>query len=321
MMKKAIACLCAAWSITTGSSGAAAQDYPTRAIQMVVPYAAGGPTDLAARKVAELLAPRLGQPVVIENRGGGGGIPGTEAVAGAKPDGHTLLVGATGPLVVSPSVRKLNYQVDKDLKPIAEIWRSSQLLAVNPKLGVKSVADFVAYAKKNPAKVTIGTAGIGTLPHLLMVLINQETGIELVHVPYRGTAAVLPNVLGGQIDAIIGDVSVIAPNVKSGALVALAVTAPERSTLLPDVPTMAQSGYPSLVAESWYGLMAPAAVPEAVMKKLVPAVQASLKDPSFQAALQQQGARVVAITPDAFGAHIRDETKKWGPVARAAGLK
>lgn len=320
-MKTAIACLCAAWSITTGLTGAAAQDYPTRAIQMVVPYAAGGPTDLAARKVAELLAPRLGQPVVIENRGGGGGIPGTEAVAGAKPDGHTLLVGATGPLVVSPSVRKLSYQVDKDLKPIAEIWRSSQLLAVNPKLGVKSVADFLAYAKKNPAKVTIGTAGIGTLPHLLMVLINQETGVELVHVPYRGTAAALPNVLGGQIDAIIGDVSVIAPNVKSGALVALAVTAPERSPLLPDVPTMAQSGHPSLVAESWYGLMAPAAIPATVMKKLVPAVQASLKDPSFQAALQQQGARVVAITPDTFGAHLRDEMKKWGPVARAAGLK
>jgi tripartite-type tricarboxylate transporter receptor subunit TctC len=320
-MKTAIACLCAAWSITTGLTGAAAQDYPTRAIQMVVPYAAGGPTDLAARKVAELLSPRLGQAVVIENRGGGGGIPGTEAVAGAKPDGHTLLVGATGPLVVSPAVRKLNYQVDKDLKPIAEIWRSSQLLAVNPKLGVKSVADFLAYAKKNPAKVTIGTAGIGTLPHLLMVLINQETGVELVHVPYRGTAAALPNVLGGQIDAIIGDVSVIAPNVKSGALVALAVTAPERSPLLPNVPTMAQSGHPSLVAESWYGLMAPAAVPDAVMKKLVSAVQDSLKDPSFQAALQQQGARVVATSPDAFNAHLKDETKKWGPVARAAGLK
>jgi tripartite-type tricarboxylate transporter receptor subunit TctC len=320
-MKKAIACLCAAWSITTVSNGAAAQNYPTRAIQMVVPYAAGGPTDLAARKVAELLSPRLGQPVVIENRGGGGGIPGTEAVANAKPDGHTLLVGATGPLVVSPSVRKLNYQVDKDLKPIAEIWRSSQLLAVNPKIGVKSVADFLAYAKKSPAKVTIGTAGNGTLPHLLMVLINQETGIELVHVPYRGTAAVLPNVLGGQIDAIIGDVSVIAPSVKSGALVALAVTAPERSPLLPDVPTMAESGYPSLVAESWYGLMAPAAIPDSVMKKLVPAVQASLKDPAFQAALKQQGARVVAITPDTFGAHLRDETKKWGPIARAAGLK
>jgi tripartite-type tricarboxylate transporter receptor subunit TctC len=288
---------------------------------MVVPYAAGGPTDLAARKVAELLAPRLGQPVVVENRGGAGGIVGTEAVAAATPDGHTLVVGATGPLVVSPSIKKLSYNVDKDFKPIAEIWRSSQLLAVNPKLGVKSFADFLAYAKKNPSKVTVGTAGNGTLPHLLMVLMDRETGTKLVHVPYRGTAAVLPNVVGGQIDAIIGDVAVIAPNVRSGALVALAVTAPERSSLLPNVPTMTDSGYPSLAAESWYGLMAPAAVPEAVMKKLVPAVQASLRDPSFQAALQQQGARVVAISPETFGAHIKDETKKWGPVARAAGLK
>ena len=320
-MKTAVTCLCAVSALAASLTGAAAQDYPTRAIRMVVPYAAGGPTDLAARKVAELLAPRLGQSVVIENQGGGGGIPGTAAVAAATPDGHTLLVGATGPLVVSPSIKKLPYDVDKDLKPVAEIWRSSQLLAVNPKLGVKSVADFLAYARKNAGKVTVGTAGNGTLPHLLMVLINRETKIELVHVPYRGTAAVLPNVLGGQIDAIIGDVAVIAPSIKSGALVALAVTAPERASLLPNVPTMAESDQPNLVAESWYGLMAPAAVPDTAMKKLVPAVQASLNDASFQAALRQQGARVVATSPEKFRAHIQDETRKWGPVARAAGLK
>lgn len=320
-MKTAATCLCAMSALAAGLTLATAQDYPTRTIRMVVPYAAGGPTDLAARKVAELLAPRLGQSVVVENQGGAGGIPGTAAVAAATPDGHTLLVGATGPLVVSPSIRKLPYNVDKDLKPVAEIWRSSQLLAVNPKLGVKSVADFLAYARKNAGKVTVGTAGNGTLPHLLMVLMNRETKIELVHVPYRGTAAVLPNVLGGQIDAIIGDVAVIAPNIKSGALVALAVTAPERASLLPSVPTMAESGQPSLVAESWYGLMAPAAVPETVMKKLVPAVQASLKDPTFQAALKKQGARVVATSPEKFRAHIKDETRRWGPVARAAGLK
>ncbi|MPZ37752.1 MAG: tripartite tricarboxylate transporter substrate binding protein [Rhizobiales bacterium] len=320
-MKTAVTCLCAVWALAAGLTGAAALDYPTRTIRMVVPYAAGGPTDLAARKVAELLAARLGQSVVIENQGGGGGTPGTAAVAAATPDGYTLLVGATGPLVVSPSIRKLTYDVNEDLKPIAEIWRSSQLLAVNPKLGVKSVAEFLVFAKKNAGKITVGTAGNGTLPHLLMVLMNREIGIQLVHVPYRGTAAVLPNVLGGQIDAIIGDVAVIAPSVKSGSLVALAVTAPERSSLLPDVPTMSESGHPSLVAESWYGLMAPAAVPDTVMKKLVPAVQASLRDPSFQAALQKQGARVVATSPETFGAHITDETKKWGPVARAAGLQ
>jgi tripartite-type tricarboxylate transporter receptor subunit TctC len=320
-MKQAITSLCVLGALAATLTGAAAQNYPTRAIRMVVPYAAGGPTDLAARKVAELLAPRLGQSVVVENQGGGGGIPGTAAVATATPDGHTLLVGATGPLVVSPSVKKLTYDVDKDLKPIAEIWRSSQLLAVPAKLGVKSVAEFLALAKKNPGKITVGTAGIGTLPHLLMVLINQETGIKLTHVPYRGTAAVLPNVVGGQIDAVIGDVAVIAPNVKSGALIALAVTAPERSSLLPDVPTMAESGHANLVAESWYGLMAPAAVPEAVMKKLVPAVQDSLNDATYQAALKQQGARVVATSPEKFGAHIRDETRKWGPLVRAAGLQ
>jgi tripartite-type tricarboxylate transporter receptor subunit TctC len=302
--------------------GAASSDtYPSRATRMIVPYAAGGPTDLAARKLADLLGPRLGQPVIVENRGGGGGIPGTEAVANAIPDGYTLLVGATGPLVVSPSVRTLRYDVNKDLQPIAEIWRSSQLLAVNPKIGVKTFAEFVDHARKNPGKVTIGTAGIGTLPHLLLEFINLEAGVKLVHVPYRGTAAVLPNAIGGQIDAVIGDVAVIAPNIRSGALIPIAVTAPERSTLLPDVPTVAESRFPKLVAESWYGLMAPAGVPLDVMKKLVPAVQAALADPSFQEALRSQGAMVVANSPEKFGAHIKSETDKWGPVARAAGLK
>jgi tripartite-type tricarboxylate transporter receptor subunit TctC len=320
-MKKLAVWTCAAAALAVTAGAALADTYPSRTVRMVVPYAAGGPTDLAARKLADLLSPRLGQPVVIENRGGGGGIPGTEAVATATPDGYTLLVGATGPLVVSPSVKKLRYDVDKDLQPVAEIWRSSQLLAVHPKVGIKTFAEFVDYARKNPGKVTIGTAGIGTLPHLLLELMNMEANVRLVHVPYRGTAAVLPNVIGGQIDAIIGDVAVIASNVRSGALVPIAVTAPERSTLLPNVPTVAESGYPRLVAESWYGLMAPAGVPQDAMKKLVPAVQAALADPSFQEALRSQGAKVVATSPEKFGAHLKSEIEKWGPVARAAGLK
>lgn len=320
-MKTFAAWACAAAALATANSAASADTYPSRVVRMVVPYAAGGPTDLAARKLADLLGPRLGQPVVVENRGGGGGIPGTEAVATAPPDGYMLLVGATGPLVVSPSVKKLRYDVNKDLQPVAEIWRSSQLLAVHPKVGVKTLADLVDHARKNPGKFTIGTAGIGTLPHLLLELMNIEARIGFVHVPYRGTAAVLPNVIGGQIDAIIGDVAVIAPNVRSGALVPIAVTAPERSTLLPNVPTVAESGYPKLVAESWYGLMAPVGVPRDAMKKLVPAVQAALADPAFQEALRSQGATVVATSPEKFGAHIKNETEKWGPVARAAGLK
>jgi len=319
-MRTLAAWICAAAAITAASTAQSADNaYPSRTVRMIVPYAAGGPTDLAARKLATLLGPRLGQPVVVENRGGGGGVSGSLLVATAKPDGYTLLVGATGPLVVSPSIRKLAYDVDKDLQPVAEIWRSSQLLAVHPKLGVKTLAEFLDYAKKNP--INLGTAGPGTLPHLLMELINREAGIKLVHVPHRGTAAVLPQVVGGHIDAIIGDAAVIAPNVTSGALVPIAVTAPKRSALLPNVPTMAESGHPKLVAESWYGLMAPAGVPQDAMKKLVPAVQAALADPSFQKALKTQGATVVATSPEKFGAHIKNETAKWGPVARAAGLK
>jgi tripartite-type tricarboxylate transporter receptor subunit TctC len=212
-------------------SASAEATYPSRPVRLIVPYAAGGPTDLAARQLAEALRVSLGGAVIVENRGGAGGIPGTEAVAQASPDGYTLLVGAAGPLVVSPSVRKLRYNVEKNLVPIAEIWRSSQVLAVSPKVGVKSVKDFVAYAKKNPGKVSAGSAGNGTLPHLSIVLMNQVAGIEMVHVPYRGTGAALPDLIGGQIEAIFGDTAVLAPNIQSGKIVALAVTSRQRSPL------------------------------------------------------------------------------------------
>jgi tripartite-type tricarboxylate transporter receptor subunit TctC len=312
---------CAALALFAADLASLAQTYPSRPVRLIVPYAAGGPTDLAARHIAEALRPHLGQSVVVENRGGAGGIPGTEAVVQAAPDGYTLLVGAAGPLVVSPSVKKLRYDVEKDLAPIAEIWRSAQVLAVNPKLGVTSVRALVDYAKKNPGKVNAGSAGNGTLPHLSIVLANTVAGIDIAHVPYRGTSAAVPNLISGQIQAMFGDAAVLAPNIRSGALVALAVTSPRRSTLLPDTPTMAEAGYPQLVAESWYGLLAPAGLDPAVFQKIASATQAALKEPAFVEALKQQGATVESTTPDAFRALIREEAKRWGPVAKLAGLQ
>ena len=314
--------MCSMLALVAWNAAASAEaTYPSRPVRLVVPYAAGGPTDLAARQIAESLRVHLGRSVIVENRGGAGGIPGTEAVAQASPDGYTLLVGAAGPLVVSPSVRKLRYDVDKNLVPIAEIWRSSQVFAVSPKIGVKSVKDFVAYAKKNPGKVSAGSAGNGTLPHLSIVLMNQVAGIEMVHVPYRGTGAALPDLIGGQIEAIFGDTAVLAPSIQSGNIVALAVTSRQRSALLPDTPTMAEAGFAQVVAESWYGLLAPAGVDPKILQRIVTATQAALKEPAYVAALKQQGATVESVTPEAFRALIKEEAQRWGPVAKSAGLQ
>ena len=309
--------LLVAWTV----SASAEASYPSRPVRLVVPYAAGGPTDLAARQLAEALRVHLGGAVVVENRGGAGGIPGTEAVAQASADGYTLLVGAAGPLVVSPSVRKLRYDVDKNLVPIAEIWRSSQVFAVSPKVGVKSVKGFVEYAQKNSGKVSAGSAGNGTLPHLSIVLMNQVAGIEMVHVPYRGTGAALPDLIGGQIEVVFGDTAVLEPSVQSGNIIALAVTSRQRSALLPDVPTMAEAGFAQIVAESWYGLLAPAGVDPKILQRIVTATQAALKEPSYVAALKQQGATVESVTPEAFRALIKEEAQRWAPVAKSAGLQ
>jgi tripartite-type tricarboxylate transporter receptor subunit TctC len=317
----AMSLVCGGLALLSWIAAASAQSYPSRPIRLIVPYAAGGPTDLAARQIAESVRPHLGQAVVIENRGGAGGIPGTEAVAHAAPDGYTLLVGAAGPLVVSPSVKKLRYDVEKDFAPIAEIWRSAQVLAVNRQIGVKSVRELVAHAKSNPGKVNAGSAGNGTLPHLSIVLTNETAGIDIAHVPYRGTSAAVQDLIGGQIQVLFGDAAVLAPNIESGTLVALAVTSPRRSTLLPDTPTMAEAGYPQLVAESWYGLLAPAGLPPAVFQRITTATQAALKEPAFVAALKQQGATAESTTPEAFRALIREEAKRWGPVAQLAGLQ
>jgi tripartite-type tricarboxylate transporter receptor subunit TctC len=262
----------------------------------------------------------LGQSLVIENKGGAGGIPGTEEVVRAAADGYTLLLGGAGPLVVSPAVKRLRYDVRKDLTPLGQTWRSSQVLAVHPKLGIKTMAELVAYAKANPEKLNAGSAGVGTLPHLSIEMLNQAAGIKIVHVPFRGTGAALPNLLGGQIELMFGDVAVLAPNVESHNLIGLAVTSPERSARLPDLPTVAEAGFPALVAESWYGLLAPARPPPAVLKRLEDALRQALADPPYRESAKKHGSDVADTSPDEFGRLIESETEKWAPVVRSAGF-
>jgi tripartite-type tricarboxylate transporter receptor subunit TctC len=299
--------------------GADAQTFPTRPLRIIVPFAAGGPNDVAARLLAEALRTHLGQPVVVENRGGAGGLIGTELVAGAAPDGYTLLFGTIGPLVISPTANKLRYDPAKDFVPVGQVYRSAQVFSANPKLGKKTVPEFLSYARDNPGKVTIGTAGIGTLPHLTTELLKRDAAVNVTHVPYRGTNAALADLIGGQIDAIFGEVSVMAPNIQSGKAVALAITSPERSGVLPTVPTMNEVGMSSLTIESWGGLLAPARVPAVVLMQLEQALQKALREPAFRAAAEKQGWGQVKGSREELAGLLASETTKWSPIVKSLG--
>jgi tripartite-type tricarboxylate transporter receptor subunit TctC len=304
---------------TTVCAHAQSDSYPSRPVRFVVPFAAGGPTDAAARLFAEPLRKQLGQSVVIENRAGGGGMAGTEAVLSGPRDGYMLLLGAPGPLFVTPSVRAVRYDVQKDLIPLAEIWRSPQVLVVNPKVKAKTLGELIALAKAG--SINAGSAGVGTLPHLSIELLKREAGVNIVHVPYRGTGAAVPDLLGGSIDMMFADVAVLAPLVAGGKVNALAVTAAQRSPLLPDVMTTAEAGVPALSAENWYAMMVPSNLPAPVMAKLQAAAKAAVEDADFRAALAKQGAGSGDATPERLAKWIATETAKWAPVARAAGIK
>jgi len=308
-------------AVCLGVCSAGAQTFPNRPLRIIVPFAAGGPNDVAARLVADALRPHLSQSVVVENRAGAGGIVGAEAVVNATPDGYTLLFGTVGPLVISPSAAALRYDPAKDLVPVGQVYRSAQVFSATPRLGKTTVGEFLSYAKDNPGKATMGTAGNGTLPHLTTELLKRDAAVNITHVPYRGTNAALADLIGGQIDAIFGEVSIMAPNVLSGKAVALAITSPERSKLLPSVPTMSEVGSPSLTVESWGGLLAPARVPADVLVRLEQALMNALREPSFREAAEKQGWSRVTGSRAEFAGLLASETAKWKPVVKSPGFQ
>ena len=291
-----------------------ADDYPTRPLTVIIPFTAGGPADTAARTFAAVLSRHLGQPLIAENRPAASGISGTEAVALGNADGYTLLLGGIAALALIPPVEKVRYDVEKDFAPLGLIWRSPQVFAVRSTLDVKSVPEFVAYAKANPGKVTFGSAGIGTVTHLAGELLMRESGINLVHVPYRSTANSLTDLIGGHIDAIFGDVAILEPQVKSGTIRALAITSPERSPLLPDLVTMGEAGFPGVRTEVWYGLLASSRTPAPMLDTLRKAVAAAQTDPAFAESLAKFGIRPPDPGAEAFAKFIREETARWKPI-------
>ncbi len=296
-------------------------DFPTRQIRIVVPYAAGGPSDTGTRLVVDPLSRELGRPVVVENRGGGGGLNATEAYFKSEQDGHTILVGAIGPLTIIPAFKPVSYDVEKDVAPLTTVWRSAQVLAVRPGLDVKTMAEFVAHAKANPGKVTIGSAGVGAVTHLAIEVLKREAAVDVIHVPFRSTSESLPQLLGGQIDALFGDGPIIAPQVNSGHIIAIAVAAPNRAPALPAVPTMAESGYPGIEAESWFGLVVSTKLPAPIIARLQAAVLAAQSDPAYLESLAKHHASAGESGAQSFAELIRKDAEKWRSVIVAAGIK
>ena len=299
-----------------------AQDYPTRPIRLVVPFAAGGAADAVARIVGKRVGDALGQTFVIEDRGGGGGIIGTEIVRSADPDGYTLLLGQSGPISINPGIyAKLSYDPEKDLVPICMTTSYPYILVVNPSLGVKTVAELVALAKSKPGALNYGTAGVGVSNHLATELFANKAGIKLTHIPYRGTSLAVADLIGGQVQVVFADPVSALAHIKAGTLIALGVTSKDRSPVAPDVPTIAESGYPGFDAVAWHGIMAPAGTPQGIVKRLNAEIVKALKDRDTAKLIEAQAMQIVGSTPEAFAAFIKQDILLWKDVAKQAKVE
>lgn len=316
--------VCSAILVLACGAAAAAQDapYPARPIKMIVPFPPGGPVDVTARILSQHLPQLLGQPVVVENRAGAAGSLGAKAVASAEPDGYTLLCGNISTLVVLPAVtNNRDYDPSKVFVPVAKVSQNHEVLVVNPAFPASSVPELVAYAKANPGKLNYGSAGHGNATHLAAELFKLRTGVDIVHVPYKGAADAVTGVLGGQVQMFFGDIGGVLALVREGTLRALAVSSETRTAFLPDVPTMMESGVSDYVVLTYIGVVAPAGTAEGIVVKLNAAINASLASPQIAAAFAKLGAEVRPAPPRAFAALLATETQKWSEVAKTANIK
>jgi len=297
--------------------------YPNHPVTMVVGYAAGGATDIVARLLAKSLTQELGQTFVVENRTGANSNIGAETVTRAAPDGYMLYVGSIANTINMTLYSKLNYDVNKDFAPVGMMASVPNILVVNPKVPINTVKEYIAYAKAHPGKLTCASSGSGSSIHLSCELFKMETGTDILHVPYRGSGPAVADLLGGQVDSMFDNMPSSLPHVRAGKLRALGVTSQQRVPFAPDVPTLAESGLPGFSVESWFGLMAPAGTPPAVIERLNTALNKALKDPDLRAVYEKSGFVLPPEdnSPKAFGAFIAAETTKWAKVVKTANLK
>jgi tripartite-type tricarboxylate transporter receptor subunit TctC len=307
--------------VVSAPAQAQAEAYPSRPITMIVPAAAGGTTDLAARMITEPLSKALGQQVVVDNRPGGNGSIATTAVARAKPDGYTLLMQYSGYHVITPAITKQSWDPIKDFAPVANVLSAPQVIVVRPDLPIKTLSDLVSYAKANRGKLNYASSGNGSLQHVTGEMLNQLAGIEMTHVPYKGTAPALTDLLGGSVDLTFTTAPPLIGHIKAGKLRPLALTGNSRLPSLPDVPTNAEAGFPKLDVSSWFALYAPAGTPKPIIDKLTTEIAKIMQTDAFKHKAEEQGATADYMNPQQLAEFTGAELARWGQLVKTANIK
>jgi tripartite-type tricarboxylate transporter receptor subunit TctC len=303
------------------SGGAAAQVWPSKPVHYVVPFPPAGATDITARIMADKIGGPLGQPVIVENRPGAAGNVGTEYVAKAAPDGYTILQLTVAQSISQTLYKKLNYNLERDLAPVAMVALVPNVMEVNPSVPAKSVAEFIALAKSKPGKINFASSGSGTSIHMSAEMFMMITGVKMLHVPYKGSGPALADLIGGQVDVMFDNLTSSIGFIRSGKLRALAITSATRYPELPDLPTMQEAGVPGYEATAWFGIVAPRGVPRDVVMRINGEINKALAQPDVREKLAQQGAIARAWTPEQFGDFIHNEIVKWAKVVKASGAK
>src|SRR5512143_486053 len=309
------------FSLVAFGAPAQAQHYPAKSVKIIVPYGAGGPADIYARFIGAKLSETMGQPVVVEGRPGGGAVGGTDAVAKSAPDGYTLLMMSNTHAVNETLIPKKPYDLMRDLAPITGVNYSDLLMVVHPSVPANNLKEFIALAKANPGKLNYASSGPGTPYHLAGELFKAMAGVNIVHVPYKGSDGARTGILGGQVQMMLDAITTMAANVRAGKLKALGTTGKMRSSVLPDVPTISEAGVPGYEAGIWLGLMAPAGTPHAVLERLNAEVNKIISAPEVREAWNKQGAVPMGMSIEDFGKFMRAEIAKWAPVVKATGMK
>jgi tripartite-type tricarboxylate transporter receptor subunit TctC len=313
--------LAAALSLLSMAAPVAAQDFPTKPIKLIVPFPPGGPNDIIARVVGQRMTELTKQPIIIENRSGQAGVLGTDAVAKAAPDGYTIGIVSASALVINPFMEKTPYDVARDIAPVTLNVTVPEMLVVASNVPANNMAELIALAKAQPGKLNFASAGIGGLPHLAGELFKLTAKIDIVHVPYRGAAPAINDLLGQQVQMTFLDLPVILPQIKAGTLRPIALGARTRSPLAPDVPTTAEVGMPDILIENWYGMVAPGGTPEKIVNELNRITNEAMADAGVKAKLTDQGLTVAGNSPAEFRGFIESESKKWAKVIKDAGLE